>query len=74
MAVLVHLTLTAQDEQTVRYRYGPTPDDQPHSLVIDKVSRQLLGSTDPDDRLVAGWICHQRQQRGRWLERGILAS
>jgi len=74
MAVLVHLTQAAQDEQTVSYRYGPTPRDQPHHLVIDKASQQLLESTDPDDRLVAGWISHQRQQRGRWLDRGILAS
>jgi hypothetical protein len=74
VAVLVHLTQTAQDEETVSYSYGPTPEDQPHSLTIDKASGRLRDSTDPDDRLVAGWLGHQRQTRGRWLERGILAS
>ena len=74
MAVLIHLTQTAQDEETVSYRYGPTPDDQPHSLTIDKASRQLRGSADRDDRLVAGWIGHQHRQRGTWLQRGILTS
>ena len=74
MAVLIHLTQTAQDEETVSYRYGPGPADQTRSLTIDKASRRLRDSTDPDDRLVAGWLGHQRQEQGRWLERGTLAS
>ena len=74
MAVLIHLTQTAQDEETVSYRYGPTPHDQPHTLTIDKASGQLVDSEDRDDRLVAGWLGYQQQQRGTWLDRGILAS
>lgn len=74
MAVLIRLTQTAQDETTVTYRYGPTWDDQPRTVSMNRETGEPLDTTDHDDLQVAGWLTRERRVTGGWIPKGQIVS
>ena len=74
MALLIHLTRTAEDETSVSYRYGPTSSDQPQQVTFLKETGELVSTTADHGGLVAGWVRRERRKTGTWIPRGVIAS
>ncbi|MEI4270318.1 hypothetical protein TEK04_01160 [Klenkia sp. LSe6-5] len=74
MALRIRMTRTAQDASTVSYRYGPTWEDQPRSVMLDRDTGEPVESTDLDDRRVASWLRREQQRTGEWIPKGQIIA
>jgi len=74
MALLIYLTRTVEDETSVSYRYGGTPDVQTDQVTFLKDTGEVTEATAEDGGLVAGWVQREHRKTGGWIPRGVIAS
>lgn len=77
MAAIVYFKKTSEDERTIRYSFGPEPDQMARVLTFDKTTHR---STPQDDRTDHEFLAASRkitttfQERGTWPEKGMHVS
>ncbi|MFI6005871.1 hypothetical protein ACIA98_36720 [Streptomyces sp. NPDC051366] len=77
MAALVYFRKISEDAETVRYAFGPDPEDLPRTLTLNKASRT---STVDDGRLdhlslkASRKINALHSRSTHWPDRGMSAS
>jgi hypothetical protein len=74
MAVIVYLRKILEDEQKVRYEFGPEPEAMARALTFDKATRRSTpqdGRTDQEFLAASRKVTALLQERGTWPEKGM---
>lgn len=77
MAAIVYFSKAAEDNQTIRYGFGPDHQNMTRVLVVDKAGDLVKpedGQEDYQFRKAAAKILSLRRERGTWPDRGMHVS